>query len=109
MASANCSKRKLPPEVMTYLWQGKGFHTAIANPWPPVFQADAVGMACVLMKREVLEAVWAKTNGRPFQYADGRYGTEDMYFFECAKDLGYQVTVDTTIKVGHLGIHSFNP
>lgn len=109
MASANCSKRILPPEVMTYLWEGRGFHTAIANPWPPVFEADAVGMACILMKREVLEAMWAKTNGRPFQYAEGRYGTEDMFFFETTKNLGYKVTVDTTFTVGHLGVHSFKP
>lgn len=109
IASANCTKRILPPEVMTYIWEGRGFHMAIANPWPQVFEADAVGMACVLMKREVLEAMWTKTNGRPFQYDEGRYGTEDMFFFESTMKLGYKVTVDTTLKVGHLGIHSFKP
>jgi GT2 family glycosyltransferase len=109
LASANCSKRKLPPEVMTYIWEGRGFHTAISNAWPETFQADAVGMACILMKREVLDAVWLKTNGRPFQYNDGLYGTEDMFFFETAKNLGYKVTVDTTIQVGHLGVHSYKP
>jgi GT2 family glycosyltransferase len=109
MASALCSKRIIPPEVMAYIWEGKGFHTAIANPWPPTFAADGVGMACVLMRREVLEGVWEATNGKPFQYADGRYGTEDMFFFETARKLGFKVTVDTTIKVGHLGIHAYLP
>jgi hypothetical protein len=109
LASANCSKRILPPEVMTYIYEGRGFHSAIANPWPETFLADAVGMACVLMKGEVLEAVWSATNGRPFQYDDGRYGTEDLFFFETAMKLGYKVTVDTTFPVGHLGVHCFLP
>lgn len=112
MVSGLCSKRCLPPEVMAWVWgDDGGFHRVFAptNKWPETLEVDAVGMACVLMKREVLEAVWAETNGLPFQYANGRYGTEDMYFFETASKLGYKVVLDGTLPVAHVGTHRYMP
>lgn len=116
IASGLCSIKVLPPAVMAYVFIGGMSHIIKRPEWDGVHTVDAVGTACVLMKREVLQYVWDKTEGCPFQYgpivpATGKrkYGTEDLYFFELASEAGYKVTLDTSIVVPHIGPHAFMP
>jgi GT2 family glycosyltransferase len=79
---------------------------------------DAIGGACMLVKREVFEALFTKHNGRPFEYVYEVHETkehgvtlrnlsEDMCFSERAKNEGFEIWVDTRIRPVHLGKPKF--
>lgn len=61
------------------------------------FKADACGFSCVLIERQVLEKmdypyfcdVWFKT---------GEYCSEDVFWCNCARTLGYDIIVAPTIR-----------
>lgn len=60
-------------------------------------EADALGTGCMLIKREVLEAV-----GYPwFKCHEGTPGGEDFYFCERAKEHGYGVWGDFSVQCNH--------
>jgi len=77
-----------------------------------VVQVDACGMACTLIKREVLEKLYPKYEGSPFAFTrdtidppvDGknkRDMSEDVVFCERAKKEGFTVWCDTAIRPKH--------
>ena len=83
-----------------------------------LFSVDAIGGACMLIKREAFEALYLKHGGRPFefiheQHITKEYGlterniSEDMCFSERAKDEGFEIFVDTRIRPIHLGKQKF--
>jgi len=66
-------------------------------------EVEAIGTGCLLIKREVFENIecpWFeyKWNGSP----DGKMITEDLVFCEKAKEAGYKIYCDGTIKCGHV-------
>lgn len=62
------------------------------------FMAHAAGFGCVLVHRSVLEVM-----ERPwFKFIKGQC-SEDFYFFVNAQRLGYQLWVEPTIDLGHIG------
>jgi GT2 family glycosyltransferase len=81
-------------------------------------QVDGVGLACVLIKREAFEPLFVKHNGRPFEFIHETHITkehgvtlrnisEDMCFFERAKEEGFAIYVDTRVRPVHLGKPEF--
>lgn len=81
-------------------------------------QVDGIGLACVLIKKEAFEPLYIKHNGRPFEFIHEVHQTkehgvtlrnisEDMCFFERAKQEGFEVWVDTRIRPVHLGKPEF--
>ncbi|MFA5154461.1 MAG: hypothetical protein WC554_18100 [Clostridia bacterium] len=79
---------------------------------------DAIGAACLLVKREALETLFEKHNGRPFEFTHEIHQTkehgvtvrnisEDMTFSERAKQEGFGIWVDTRIRPVHLGKPKF--
>jgi glycosyltransferase involved in cell wall biosynthesis len=92
----------------------KGFDASKGH----LHSVDAIGGACMLVKREVLEALWTKHNGRPFEFIHEVHTTkehgvtlrnisEDMCFSERAKDEGFEIWIDTRIRPVHLGKPKF--
>lgn len=62
-----------------------------------LIEADALGTGCMLIKREVLEAV-----GYPwFKCHDKSPGGEDFYFCERAKEAGFSVWGDFSVQCHH--------
>lgn len=62
-----------------------------------LIEVDAVGAACLLVKREVFEKI-----GEPyFEYIES-IKSEDFDFCEKAKKAGYKIMVDCSIKCGHV-------
>jgi hypothetical protein len=81
-------------------------------------RVDAIGGACMLLKKEVVEALWTKHNGRPFEFIHEVHETkehgvtlrnisEDMCFCERAKEEGFEIWVDTRVRPVHLGKPEF--
>lgn len=81
-------------------------------------QVDAIGGACFLIKRAAFEALFAKHNGRPFEFTHEIYTTkehgvtlrnisEDMTFCERAREEGFAIWIDTRVRPVHLGKPEF--
>lgn len=81
---------------------------------------EGTGLGFVAMKREVVEKVAAskpkifhegssETIADVFRtdVFDGRRRGEDMAFFDDARDLGYELWLDPTVELGHIGPKSF--
>jgi hypothetical protein len=69
-------------------------------------EVDATGAGCLLVKREVFERM--RSAGVPwFQYICdtdlSRYVSEDIYFCEQARKLGYPILLDSKAQCGHIG------
>lgn len=69
----------------------------------PVAECNGLGMGFTLFKKTIfldsrLEKPYFKTE------ETGRCLTQDLYFFNKIRKLGYRVCVDTSIRVGHLDI-----
>jgi hypothetical protein len=43
-----------------------------------------------------------------FALKDGQYIGEDYLFCDRARELGFEVWIDPTIKLGHMGMHEFS-
>jgi len=78
-----------------------GFTRFVKNyPRDRLFECDAIGFGAVLIKTEVLRRV-----KKPWFF--GMEGTgEDITFCNKAKKAGFQVWMDSRIKLGHLGTPS---
>lgn len=71
-----------------------------------VMQVAATGGACLLVKREVLETIRAKTPENPYPWfcetvINGNWVSEDIHFCLLANSCGHPVFVDCTTQIGH--------
>jgi len=60
---------------------------------------DVTGLGCCLIKREVFEKIpkpW-------FSWEREDAVSEDFYFFEKAKEVGYEVKIFTDVRLSHIG------
>ena len=71
-----------------------------------LFKIAACGLACVLMRVEILKAVWDK-NGTAF-FPEMNLG-EDVAFCKRATESGYEIWAEPAVKVGHVGQHVIYP
>ena len=67
-----------------------------------IFEIDACGFGCVLIKRSVCEHIFNECNGRPFYYCLEPIISEDLWFCNVAKSLGYKIYAINDAKVAHL-------
>jgi len=73
-------------------------------------EVDVVGTGCILVDIKVfmdLEYPWFKHESVSLKSGQKAVG-EDVYFCRKAKEAGYQIFADTTIKIDHLGLLSIN-
>lgn len=77
-------------------------------PTNTLVKCDAIGAACVLIKREVAEAVW-EARGKDHPLPWFAYGVhngieigEDIAFFLTAGKLGFECWVDTGLVIPHV-------
>ena len=70
--------------------------------WPnDLFEVDGVGFGCVLMKTDCLFDIAGKEGGVWFTPTND--AGEDAAFCLRAKEYGYEIWVDPTVKLGHVG------
>lgn len=83
---------------------------AVNTNWKPgdIIEVNGCGMGFTLMKRSIFED---KRLERPFFKSVNEIGpngpisyTQDLFFYEKIKKLGYRICVDSNIRVGHLDI-----
>lgn len=111
VASALYWTKSDPPVPLLY---GDGKMEApifgVNNMWRPgdIVEVNGTGMGFTLMKRSIFED---KRIERPFFKSvnfvmdSGPVSyTQDLYFYEKIKKLGYKICVDTRIRAGHLDI-----
>jgi GT2 family glycosyltransferase len=86
-------------------------------------KAKRVATAFMLIRREVFEKLkdahpeWLYHDEKKvgdeiiaffdFALKDGQYVGEDFLFCDRARELGYEVWIDPTIKLGHMGMEEF--
>lgn len=73
------------------------------SPFPRrLFRCDAVGFHALLMRGEVAQGMALAYPGTPL-FQIGQDVGEDMFFCELAKHAGYELWIDSTFEVGHVG------
>lgn len=68
-----------------------------------LMEVDSTGGGCLLVAREVFEAIGSGPWFVAHDYEIGRGGGEDHFFAELARAAGYSVFVDLTVQCGHEG------
>ncbi len=77
----------------------EGGYTPISQFSGNWFPVDVTGLHFCLIKREVFEVVpkpW-------FHWEEDNASSEDFYFFEKAKEAGYEVRIFSEVRLSHLG------
>lgn len=81
--------------------QKRRLYTPITEyPEGRVIEVDGVGGGCLLIHRDVIQAMAEPTERQWFTFRFG-FG-EDLSFCHQARQLGYKIIADTKIKLGHL-------
>jgi hypothetical protein len=119
VASGMYFKRNWPHYPLAYNWTGdkKDWHGNISDVPKVPFKIDAVGTGFILISKKVLD-FWTpevyRDHGKPFspiQYDDdngGELAGEDTSFCMRCKDLGFEIWVDPTFRLGHIGTQISN-
>lgn len=76
-----------------------------------VQECNGLGMGFTLFKTEIfkdsrVEMPWFKTQQEWSPSQGGKMYTQDLYFFEKIRKLGYRVACDTRVKVGHYDVNA---
>ena len=87
-------KGSKPYEPVAYDQIDTNYHSI--KDWSKVREIDAAGMGFTLIKKELFGIRFA------FENRNGKIYGEDMVFCEKAKNLGYKVVLDPSVKCGHL-------
>lgn len=74
--------------------------TRVENIPQEAFEVQGCGFACVLIETEILKAVMMNNHGRCFLPMDA-YG-EDLAFCIRARQLGYHIYAEPTVRPGHI-------
>lgn len=97
---------KQPPHLVVagYGNENDGFSNLLDWPSAALIEVDVTGFGCILIKRSVFEQF---PEGNPFQKifcrAMGDNMGEDWSFCVRARKLGFNIYVDTSIPIGHIG------
>lgn len=70
-------------------------------------RADVIGFHCVLIRRDVLEAL--RATGEPFCVGNALGVREDFDWSERVIKAGFDLFVDKSVLVGHTVAHSIKP
>lgn len=90
-----------------------------------IYEVKYVSTGCVVIRRDVLEKMVETETIHDCEHGTRRYYpffqhremevdgkwedlSEDWFFCEMARRLGYKIFVDTTVKTGHIGPYEFN-
>lgn len=104
--------KKKPFFPVCYSFNAKRKTYEVVAKWdgnPEIFQADAVGAGCLLVKKFVFDLVREKLKEEPFDVI-AQMG-EDFSFFDRLRRIGVGVYLAPQIRLTHLGMdgHDYDP
>ena len=95
--------KKKPNLPVLYSWNEKRKIYEVIGKWPKdveIFQVDAAGAGCLLVRKFVFDMIWDKLNQDPFDVIGNN--SEDMSFFSRLRKIGVGVYCAPQIKFSHL-------
>lgn len=103
-------RRRVPPAWFTAKALGQPENIEITEDSTGVVEAEFGGFGFALIEKRVLEAVAKPRFLVKWNEVSGDYGTEDVPFFEAAREAGYacHVDLDASKKVWHNGSIEYN-
>jgi hypothetical protein len=106
-----CTKRLPPYEPIMYKNDAPPEETVngfwVKYPKNKLVEVDAVGTGCLLVKREVFENMKLPYFLFRSNYQLDLHQSEDIYFLQNAKELGFKAYVDTKHTCKHYGPSGF--
>ena len=102
---ANYNQRGFPLTTTVRVKNPEGLYT-IADIPDTLFECDAVATGCMLIKMSVFDTIKEPWFFYKFD-AKGNPIGEDVWFCEKAKEAGFKIWCDPTIKVGHIGEYRY--
>jgi len=101
IVNALAFRRTAPHYPCIFNWADKNncYITADYSGCPEgLLKVDACGMPCILIKTKVF-----KKMKQPWYYYRDNQFSSDLTFCWEAKKLGYDINIDTSLKIGHIG------
>ncbi len=90
-------------EVVHGITDDKGFHHFHYKDFTEeLIECDVVGFGFLVMTPAFLKEMWLKYKEDLFVLDAKTNATEDVTFCRCAKESGYKVMFDPTLRVGHV-------
>lgn len=100
-------RRHPPIEPVMYRETDKGRWRITDYSIGQLLDVDYVGAGCLLIKREVLEMVgspWFKWTVHDTSLTNRDRFSEDLFFCRKAREAGFKVHVDTSVRCVHVGL-----
>ena len=94
-------KRTTPYTPCVYKLVEDKLQPYLDYPEDKLFNVEAAGFGCMLMKAKVIKAVYDKYGGCFFPV--NGVGGEDLSFIRRAKECGIEVWCDSSVRCGHIG------
>lgn len=94
-------KRTAPYTPCVYKLVEDKLQPYLDYPEDKLFNVEAAGFGCMLMKVKVIKAVYDKYGGCFFPV--NGVGGEDLSFIRRAKECGIEVWCDSSVRCGHIG------
>ncbi len=93
-------RRLFPHEPMAFVKKKNELSPIALRKGGGMVSVDYVGGGCLLIERKVFEKL--KSPWFLNEWKEGRYLSEDFYFCEKAREVGFKIEVDTSIRPLHL-------
>ncbi len=104
VVSAHYFRRNPPYESVAQRKAGEKYETIPEPSLGDEFEADATGMGCMLVKREVIEKL---AQQKPIFTVEDKENSsvkgEDVIFCDKIKAAGYKIWVSKKVRAGHFG------
>ena len=104
IVAANYAPRRMPVKPVAMMDNdgeiGRVYTAPDSEGLQPV---DYIGMGVMMVKREVFEKVEAPWFAIPYSTIGNHYIGEDVFFCRKAREAGFKIISDPSIKLGHIG------
>lgn len=97
------------PRYCAFMQKKDGKYQSIHPETKGIVEVDAIGFGCVVMSPNVMNKMYENYGKAQFQFVvkdyEGEVGhlSEDMFWCEKARELGFKIFLDAHIKIGHYG------
>ena len=97
------------PRICAFMQKKDGQYISVHPETKGIKEIDGCGFGCVYMKPQVMHDMCEHFGGHQFQFEargdkeKGNHISEDLYWCERAKEIGYKIYLDADAQIGHRG------